>query len=366
LTGNIFGDNYVIVSFGESHGKVVGVVIDGCPAGLAIDEEFVQKELDLRKPGQSKLSSPRAEEDKVKIMSGVFNGYSTGAPLCMLVNNKNIDSKPYETIKHIPRPGHADFPARIKYGGYNDYRGGGRFSARRTISYLMGGSVAKKLLKTTLNIRIKAYTIEIGGISADTKSRNEIDEHCCDNEVRCPDPDASKRMIKKILEAKKQGNSLGGIIECIAQNVPVGLGDPCFSSLDSDLSKALISIPGAKGIEFGSGFNGAKSKGSENNDLYYLDKDKVKTRSNNSGGIIGGLSTGMPIVLRVAFKPVSSISKSQQTLDVDTGKEVNLEVPGRHDPCVVPRAVPIVESMVALVLTDHSIKAQLIPKVLKV
>tara|TARA_B100002003_G_C14102093_1_gene530060 strand:+ start:109 stop:1209 length:1101 start_codon:yes stop_codon:yes gene_type:complete len=364
LTGNIFGERYVVASFGESHGKAIGAVIDGCPAGLSLGNKDIQRELDLRRPGISSLSTPRKEIDKVDILSGVHKGCTTGAPICLTVENSDVDSHPYETIKNLPRPGHADYLARIKYGGFNDYRGGGRFSARRTISYVMGGAIAKKLLLKTLKTRIVAYTLEIGGIRANNISFEEAENRRYDNEVRCSDSETANKMMSKILNAKKTGDSVGGIIECIAKNVPVGLGSPCFSALDSDLAKAMLSLPAAKGIEFGSGFAGSKKLGSENNDPYAIKNHQPVSVTNNAGGILGGISSGMPIVLRVAFKPVSSISKPQSTVNLESMSKAKLVVPGRHDPCVVPRAVPIVESLMAIVLVDHALRAQLIPPVL--
>jgi chorismate synthase len=363
-SGCVLGERFTVLSFGESHGKCVGAIVDGCPAGMQISESDIQWLLDLRKPGQSVVTTQRKEEDKVEILSGVFNGHTTGAPICMLIWNKDSDSKPYETIKNIPRPGHADYPAMVKYGGFADYRGGGRFSGRLTATLVMGGAVAQKLLRSTLNVETAAYTTEIGGIRADNISNSDISRRY-ENEVRCPDEVAAAKMKEAILQARKDGDSLGGIVECITTGLPVGLGEPIFSSLESDISKALFSIPAVKGVEFGSGFEGSTRRGSENNDAYYRSEDKVLTRTNNSGGILGGLSNGMPLVVRAAFKPAASIGKDQQTLDISSGDQTNLKVPGRHDPCVVPRAPPVVECVVSLVIADHAIRAGLIPPVLK-
>jgi chorismate synthase len=366
LTGNIIGERFVIVSFGESHGKAVGTVVDGCPAGLPIEEEDIQKELNLRRPGVTSLDTPRLELDRAEILSGVFNGYTTGAPICIIVKNQDVMSNPYESIKNLPRPSHADYVSRIKYGSFNDYRGGGRFSARRTIAHVIGGAIAKKLLLLILKTKVIAYTVEVGGIKAkDILMFDEANIHRYDNDIRCPDGIAAKKMITKIQNAKSKGDSVGGVIQCIAINVPIGLGEPCFSSLDSDLAKFMLSIPAAKGIEFGSGFKGSKNLGSVNNDEYIINNKKLTTSTNNSGGIQGGLSNGMPIVLRVAFKPVSSIGKKQKTVDLSTMRETKISVPGRHDPCVIPRAVPIVESTMATVLVDHAIRAHLIPPIIK-
>lgn len=363
MGGNILGERFAAMSFGESHGRCVGIVVDGCPAGLPLAESDIQGQLDLRKPGQSAVTTQRKEEDRVEILSGVFNGITTGAPICMLIWNKDADSRSYEAIKNIPRPGHADYPAMVKYGGFADYRGSGRFSGRLTATLVMAGAVAQKLLKTTLGIETVAYTSEIGGIKA-SNITNTASRYS--NDVRCPDSDAAEKMRDAILKARKDGDSLGGVVECTSTGLPVGLGEPIFASLESDLSKALFSIPAVKAVEFGSGFEGSKRRGSQNNDVYYLENGKVVTKTNNAGGILGGLSTGMPLVLRVGFKPAASIAKEQETLDVSKNEQAKLAVPGRHDPCVVPRAPPIVECIVSMVLADHALRAGLIPPVLKV
>jgi chorismate synthase len=366
MTGNIVGERFVLVSFGESHGKCIGSVIDGCPAGLELSEPDIQKELDLRKPGRSIVSSQRKEEDKVEIMSGVFDGFTTGAPIMMLIMNSDKDSRPYELIKDKPRPGHADYVAMKKYGGYNDYRGGGRFSGRITASYVMGGAVAKKLLMKTLGVEIIAYSVEIGGIKAENFTLEMARENRYMNEVRAPEPKIAQTMKEKIIEARGEGDSLGGIVECVVLNCPMGLGEPVFDSLDSDIAKIVLSIPAVKGVEFGSGFKAAKLKGSENNDQFTIQNGKIVTKTNMSGGIIGGLTNGMPIVYRVAFKPPASIAKKQTTVDMEKMMETELVVPGRHDPTVVPRAVPVVEAVTALVIADHAIRSGYIPPVLGV
>ena len=360
----MIGERFVAMSFGESHGRCVGIIVDGCPAGLALGEADIQRLLDLRKPGQSVITTQRREEDRVEILSGIFNGFSTGAPICMLIWNHDTDSTPYEMIKNIPRPGHADYPAMVKYGGFADYRGSGRISGRLTATLVMAGAIAAKLLKATLGIETVAYTVEIGSIRAQSVTKENIATRY-NNEVRCPDLQAAQSMKEAILQARKSGDSLGGIIECISNGLPVGMGEPIFASLESDLSKALFSIPAVKAVEFGSGFAGSKMHGSENNDSYLIKDGKVVTNTNNAGGILGGLSTGMPIVARVGFKPAASVAKKQHTLDVSTQEQTNLTVPGRHDPCVVPRAPPVVESVVSIVLADHAIRAGLIPLVLK-
>lgn len=364
MGGSIFGERFIALSFGESHGRCIGTVVDGCPAGLPLNESDIQSLLDLRKPGQSVVTTQRKEEDKVEIISGTFNGFTTGAPVCMIIWNKDSDSRPYEVIKNTPRPGHADYPALVKYGGFADYRGSGRFSGRLTATMVMAGAVAGKLLKNTLGIETMAYTSEIGDIEANNINETNIATRYT-NDVRCPDPEAAQKMREAILAARKEGDSLGGIVECISTNLPVGLGEPIFSSLESDLSKALFSIPAVKAVEFGSGFSGSKRRGSENNDKYYMKDGKVMTKTNNSGGILGGLSNGMPLIVRIGFKPAASIAKTQETLDISKHVQTNLTVPGRHDPCVVPRAPPVVECIVSMVLADHAIKAGLIPPVLK-
>lgn len=365
MSGNIIGERFIAVSFGESHGRCVGIVVDGCPAGLPINEADIQSKLDLRKPGQSIVTTQRKEEDKVEIISGVFNGNTTGTPICMLIWNKDSDSRPYDQIRNTPRPGHADYPAMMKYGGFNDYRGGGRFSGRITATFVMAGAIAEKLLQQALGIEILAYTLEIGGMRASNLSLNDIRKLRYSNEVRCPDTAIAEKMKESIVKARSDGDSLGGVVECTALNIPIGLGEPVFGALESDLSKALFAIPAVKGVEFGSGFEGAKRRGSENNDIYRVEDGKIVTVSNNSGGILGGLSNGMPLLLRIAFKPASSIAKKQQSVDLQSMEETEMTVPGRHDPCVVPRAPPVVEATVALILADHAIKYGLIPPVLK-
>jgi chorismate synthase len=364
MGGNTIGDRFIVTTFGESHGRCVGSILDGCPAGLPLDESDIQPDLDLRKPGQTNITTQRKEEDKVEILSGTFNGYTTNAPICMIIWNKDSDSRPYDKIKTIPRPGHSDYPAMVKYGGFADYRGSGRFSGRLTASYVMAGAIGKKLLKHVLGIETIAYTIRIGEIFYDEASYDEAKENRYSNEVRCPDSSMAEKMKQSILDARKSGDSLGGIVKCISIGLPVGLGEPVFSSLESDLSKALFSIPAVKAVEFGSGFEGTKKTGFENNDIYIKKEGKVMTLTNNSGGILGGISTGMPLNIRIGFKPAASIAKTQKTLDLSSENLVDLQVPGRHDPCVVPRAPPIIESIVSIVLSDHAIKAGFIPTIL--
>lgn len=364
MPSNSIGERFVLTSFGESHGKCIGAVVDGCPVGLELDEKDVQKMLDLRKPGQSKVSTQRKEGDVVEILSGVFRGYTTGAPITMIIWNSDQRSKDYEELTRKLRPGHSDYPAMIKYKKFNDYRGGGRFSGRLTATQVIGGAVARKLLKKTLRIETNAFTKQIGKIKLKTDLNSKQIKSIYSNEVRCPNEKTANQMRSEILNARKKGDSLGGIIESITTNLPVGIGEPIFSSLESDISKAIFSIPSVKGIEFGSGFSGSELHGSENNDLYVLKKGRIVTRTNNSGGILGGISNGMPIVFRVAFKPASSIAKNQKTIDVRTKKPVTLKVKGRHDPCVVPRAPPVVDSLVSVIIADHALRGGFIKPVL--
>lgn len=316
MTGNTFGNRLKITTWGESHGPAIGVVIDGCPAELKLTKKEIQKELDRRKPGQSKLTTKRLEADKVEILSGVFEGKTTGTPISLMVRNTDKRSKDYEKIKNLYRPGHADYTYDAKYG-LRDYRGGGRASARETVGRVATLAVVKKLIP---KIKITAKLIEPN--------------------------------LKAIETVKKQGNSIGGLIECIIKNVPAGLGSPVFNKLDARLAQAMLSIPGTKGFEIGSGFKSVKMKGSENNDEFILKKGKIMTKTNNAGGILGGISNGMDIIFRVAFKPTSSIAKKQHTVD-NKGKKKIIEVKGRHDPCIALRAAPIVEAMAALVLADE-------------
>ncbi len=369
MPANVLGERFSITSFGESHGKCIGTVVDGCPAGLKLDEQDVQPLLDLRRPGQSIITTQRKEIDKVSIISGVFNGYTSGAPICLLIWNTDADSRSYEEIKHTPRPGHSDYPAYLKYGGFADYRGSGRFSGRLTATIVMGGAIALKILSQYLNIKIISYTKSIGNVICDTENMS-FDELCDKrylNEVRCPDFASATKMRDNILSARKHGDSLGGIIECITSGVPPGLGEPIFESIESELSKGLFSIPAVKGVEFGSGFMGSTIKGSQNNDTFYIEKTsgKILTTTNNSGGILGGITNGMPLKFRIALKPAASISMAQKTINIEKRTETDLQIKGRHDPCVVPRAPPVVDSVVAIILLDHCIKCNLIPSVLK-
>ena len=344
---NSFGKIYRITTFGESHGEAIGGVIDGCPAGVSIDLEAVQDEMNRRKPGQSKIVTQRKEPDEVRFLSGIFEGKTTGASIGFIIKNANQRSKDYSHIKDSYRPSHADYTYDQKYGN-RDYRGGGRTSARETANWVVGGAIAKQVIP---DIKINAFTSSVGEIFLE-KPYQELDLDATEsNMVRCPDAETADIMIQRIDEIRKQGDTIGGTITCVIQNVPVGLGEPIFDKLHAELGKAMLSINAVKGFEYGSGFCGAKMKGSEHNDIFNSDGS---TQSNLSGGIQGGISNGMDIYFRVAFKPVATIMKEQNTIDKD-GNQVKMKGKGRHDPCVVPRAVPIVEALAAMVLTDFMI-----------
>jgi chorismate synthase len=365
LAGNSIGKEFVVTTFGESHGNVIGVVVDGCPAGLPLSENDFQEELDRRIPAEPKIVSARVEKDVAKILSGIFNGFTTGAPITLIVENKEMKSSDYEAVKDLPRPGQADYPARVRYGGFNDYRGGGRFSGRVTVSLIMAGTIAKKLL-SRYNVDVLAYTLAIGDIKSEKHfSSAEIRKNRNLAAIRCPDLICAEKMEQAIVEAKKEGDSLGGIVECVAVNMPVGIGEPLFDALDADLAKALFAVPAVKGVEFGVGFAAARLRGSENNDAYVSNDGKVSTLTENAGGILGGLSSGMPILIRVAIKPTPSIAKEQNTVNMCTLENATLSVKGRHDPCIVPKAVPAIEASVAITLADHMIRSGYIPRVLK-
>ena len=350
--GNTFGNLFKLTSFGESHGSMIGGIIEGCPAGLEINKDLIQKDLDRRKPGQSKVTSPRKEDDKVQLLSGIFEGKSTGTPIGFLIPNINSKSQDYSNIKDVFRPSHADYTYEEKYG-LRDYRGGGRSSARETACRVVAGSIAKQLLNN-YGIKISAYVSSIGNIFADEKNM-DINKDYDSNIVRCPDNDASEKMINLITELKSKGNTVGGQIKCIINGVKPGLGEPVFDKLHADLGKAMLSINAVKGFEYGSGFNGSKMTGSEHNDEFTVENGNVSTKTNNSGGIQGGISNGEEIYFKVAFKPVATIMSKQNSIDKEKNN-VELSIKGRHDPCVVPRAVPIVESMAAMVLADHLLR----------
>ena len=353
--GNTFGNLFKLTSFGESHGSMIGGIIEGCPAGLDINKDLIQKDLDRRKPGQSKVTSPRKEDDKVQLLSGIFEGKSTGTPIGFLIPNINSKSQDYSNIKDVFRPSHADYTYEEKYG-LRDYRGGGRSSARETACRVVAGSIAKQLLNN-YGIKISAYVSSIGNIFADEKNV-DLNKDYDSNIVRCPDNDASEKMINLITELKSKGNTVGGQIKCIINGVKPGLGEPVFDKLHADLGKAMLSINAVKGFEYGSGFSGSKMTGSVHNDEFIVENGNVSTKTNNSGGIQGGISNGEEIYFKVAFKPVATIMRKQNSIDKEKNN-VALSVKGRHDHCVVPRAVPIVESMAAIVLADHLLKNRL-------
>ena len=354
--GNSLGTRFVVTSFGESHGRCVGVVVDGCPAGLPIGLDEIQSEVDRRKPQSSAGGTGRREEDRVEVLSGILNGTSTGAPICMLAWNKDADSSAYREVIQTPRPGHADYTAFLKYGKYNDFRGGGRFSGRITAGFVMAGAIARKLLSLH-GIEIIAHTLQIGEIKACPHPADITRKNIDRNAVRCADPVAAKKMIKLIQAVQEEADSIGGVVEVLALNVPGGLGEPVFGTLEGELSKAFFAIPATRGVEFGTGFGAAAMRGSQHNDLFSMRNKKLVTLTNHAGGISGGLSNGMPITVRVAFKPTASIGKSQKTVNLETGKRVDLSLKGRHDSCIVPRAVPVVEAMMALVLCDFALRA---------
>ena len=347
---NTFGNIFTLTTFGESHGEGVGGVIDGMPAGIAVDLDFIQSELDRRKPGQSKITTSRAEGDKVEILSGVFEGRTTGCPIGFLVRNTNQHSHDYENVRNVFRPSHADFTYTQKYG-LRDHRGGGRSSARETISRVVGGAFAKLALRQ-LSIDVTAYTSQVGDIAIGRDYHQFDFTEIEKNPVRCPDPEAAKRMEELILSVKADGDTIGGVITCVIKGCPVGLGEPAFGKLHAALGGAMLSINAVKGFEYGEGFAGVSQRGSEQNDIFFNDNGSISSRSNHSGGIQGGISNGQDIYFRVAFKPVATLLREQPTVDKD-GNETMLEVKGRHDPCVLPRAVPVVEAMAAMTILDY-------------
>ena len=345
MAGNSFGNIFKLSTFGESHGKALGGVIDGCPAGVELDFDTINNELNRRRPGQSEIVTQRKEDDSVEFLSGIFEGKTTGTPIGFIIVNKDQKSKDYSHIQNSYRPSHADFVYDKKYG-FRDYRGGGRSSARETVVRVVAGTIAKMLLK---DVKINAFVSSVGEITYDYQNSKVNFDKIEDSIVRCPDEKTSEEMISLIKSIKKNGDTVGGVISCIISGVPVGLGEPVFNKLHAELGKAMLSINAVKGFEFGSGFNGSSMKGSEHNDSFNADGT---TKTNRSGGIQGGISNGMDIYFNVAFKPVSTIMRDQDSIDSD-GNEVKVKGKGRHDPCVVPRAVPIVEAMSALVLADY-------------
>ena len=353
MAGNTTGKLFCLTTFGESHGDAIGGVIDGCPPGLKINMNFIQNQLDRRKPGQSFLTTERKETDKVEFLSGIFNGKTTGTPIGFIIKNINKKTEDYEFLKDVYRPSHADYTYEKKYG-IRDYRGGGRASARETATRVVGGAVAKIFLKNT-GIKIFAYVSKIGNIELEKDYKVLDFEQIEKSIVRCPDKETSEKMINLIKNIKDEGDSIGGIISCVVQGVPVGLGEPVFDKLQADLAKAMLSINAAKGFEYGAGFKSSGLKGSEHNDSFIIEDREIITKTNNSGGIQGGISNGQDIYFNVAFKPTPTIKKEQQTIDKN-GKKVIFSGKGRHDTCIVLRAVPVVEAMTAIVLADHFLR----------
>ncbi|MFN3927667.1 MAG: chorismate synthase [Pseudanabaenaceae cyanobacterium] len=356
--GSSFGQIFRLHTFGESHGGGVGVIVDGCPPRLELCEQDIQQELDRRRPGQSKITTPRQEEDKCEILSGVFEGKTLGTPIAILVRNKDARSQDYAEIGEKFRPSHADYTYQAKYGIRN-YQGGGRASARETIGRVAGGAIAKKYLRTVAGVEIVAYVKSIKHLTAQVDPNQVTLAQVESNIVRCPDPVLAEQMITLIEAVRQEGNSIGGVVECVVKNVPVGLGEPVFDKLEADLAKAVMSLPASKGFEIGSGFAGTLLTGREHNDEFYMEGDRLRTRTNNSGGVQGGISNGENIIIRTAFKPTATILQAQNTVSVK-GEETVLTARGRHDPCVLPRAVPMVEAMVAIVLCDHYLRQKAI------
>ena len=354
--GNTYGKIFKISTFGESHGLAIGVIVEGCPAGLAFDLDFIQSELDRRKPGQSRITTQRKEADTVQVLSGVFDDQTTGMPIAMMIWNEDQRSKDYTHIAAQFRPSHADYTYQAKYG-LRDYRGGGRSSARETAARVAAGALAKLLLRQ-MGVNVQAYVSQVGGLKLE-KNYQELDLSQTDsNAVRCPDPDMAAQMFDYIDDVRKKGDSIGGIVSCVLTGVPAGWGEPVFDRLHAELGKAMLGINAVKGFEYGSGFEGVVLNGSQHNDAFYTDdQGRTRTRTNHSGGIQGGISNGEDIYFRVAFKPVATIMQDQESVN-EAGESVTVSGKGRHDPCVLPRAVPIVEAMAALVLADFYLRNQ--------
>lgn len=365
MGGSTFGTVFRVTTWGESHGRAVGAVVDGCPAGLELTEMDVQRELDRRRPGQSAATTERHETDMVEILSGVFEGFTTGTPISMLVWNRDARSSHYDAIRHTPRPGHADYTYHAKYG-IRDHRGGGRASARETVGRVAAGAVAKKLL-SEFGVEIFGYVIELGGIRAslprwistgsiDREELLSLKDRAESSLIRCPDTDASARMLSLLESVRSEGDSIGGMVEVVAIGVLPGLGEPVFDKLDADLAKALMSIGAVKAVEIGAGFESARLRGSEMNDPIFYENGRISFERNNAGGILGGISTGAPVICRISVKPTPSVARSQRTVDLQSGESVDISVRGRHDPAIPPRIVPVAEAMVALVLADHLLR----------
>lgn len=349
---NEFGTKYRVGIFGSSHGLCVGARVDGCPVGSKISEAIIQAELDRRSPGKGPHTTPRKERDRLELMSGVVKGKATGSTIVGIVRNKDVDSSPYDSFRRVPRPGHADYPAMVKYKGHHDHRGGGQFSGRMTAGLVIAGAIARQVLDRC-GVRVLAQTVQIGSVSMDKAIPFSVAERVARaNAVGCADRAAAELMMNEIVRAHEEKDSVGGVAKCTVMGVPPGVGEPFFGSVESVMSAMMFSIPGVKGVEFGSGFGAASMRGSEHNDQFQVRNGKVATKTNNAGGVLGGLSTGMPIEFRVAFKPTSSIARPQMSVDITKMTPVELEVKGRHDPCIVPRAVPVVENCAASVVLD--------------
>lgn len=355
MSGNTTGKVFKVTTFGSSHGVALGAVVDGCPAGISLSVEDIQGELNKRKPGTSKITTSRKEKDRVQLLSGVFQGKTDGTPIAAVIYNREYDSSTYEALKNTPRPGHGDFTWKKKYNIY-DYMGGGRGSGRVTIGHVIGGSIAKKLLDL-LNINVISHITQIGDIKANTVNMNQIEDKIKDNPVKCADPVAARKMEELIVKLKSEGDSVGGVVETVILNAPAGLGEPIFDKLDADLAKAMMAIGSVKGVEIGAGFDVASLTAYGTNDEYYVTSDgEIKTTTNQSGGILGGISNGMPILIKIAVKPTPSISQSQKTVDLEKMEDVEIEINGRHDPCICPRITAVAESSVAMVLADHLLR----------
>jgi len=349
---NEFGKCFRIGIFGSSHGPCVGTKVEGCPAGSRISESAIQIELDRRSPGKGAVSTQRKERDRLEILSGIRNGKATGGPIVGLVRNTDKDSSAYDAFLRVPRPGHADYPAMVKYGGHHDHRGGGQFSGRMTAGLVIGGAIARQVLEKE-GISFLAQTVQIGDVVLKKEVPFSVAERIVRaNPVGCADRDTAELMKEEIVRAHENKDSVGGVVRCTILGLPVGVGEPFFWSVESALSAMMFSVPGVKGVEFGSGFGCASMKGSEHNDPFAVRGGKIVTKTNNAGGVLGGLTNGMPVDFRVAFKPTSSIAKAQMSVDVTSKKPVQLEIKGRHDPCIVPRAVPVVENSAAAVVLD--------------
>lgn len=351
---NSYGTLFRISTFGESHGPAIGVVIDGCPAGLEIDQDFIQHELTRRRPGQSKITTQRQEEDKFQILSGVFEGRSTGTPIALVIENQDQRSKDYSHVENVFRPSHADYTYEAKYG-IRDHRGGGRSSARETAARVAAGAIAKLLLRKN-NVSIHAFVSQVGELKAPHYTQLDLSK-TEENIIRCPDATTAEQMISLIDQVRLDRDTIGGVVTCVVKNAPVGLGEPVFDKLHAELGKAMLSINAVKGFEYGSGFDGVSLRGSEHNDEFYKEDDRIRTKTNHSGGIQGGISNGEDIYFNIAFKPVATIMQDQATVDKE-GNTATVSGKGRHDPCVVPRAVPIVEAMAALVLADFLLRSK--------